>query len=408
MKKIKKIGIDFGTTNTGVAVQFEDGTVNLLKDTNSNMKTFPSEIYFKNKEEYFVGRDAQEEAAKLHLNGRHLRWLKRLLPRKLPVITIFTNTYEIEDLVAIIIKHAKEKLEQEFEIHWEQVELRVSYPVVLGDNEEQENLAKSRLEEAFKLAGFSSWELIPEPVAVAHFYAKRIHEKSNCLIFDCGGGTTDLSYVTFDNTLDQGFKTLGNGGTTTAGRDFDKALFMKSIAPIIGYGIDYKVLNKDFSIPMAIYTMLISSNETHKVVMPRFYKHITSAIVNSPDQERFNNLKYAVDNNKSIYLLSQAENLKIGLAVRDYVKIRLDLSTKVSVESSYLQFSEASKFVIEKLQKLLISFCADKPIPDFIIMTGGMSNHRIVKNLISEQFPTMPQNCFLYENTDAIVMGLVV
>ncbi len=403
--KIIQIGLDFGTTNTGISARFEDGSITLLKNKDVKMKSFPSEIYFTDRDTLFVGTEAQKQAETYKGNSRHVRWLKRSLPKSMGPIKIFSKSYLIEELVSIIIKHAKNKIEESYSINWDDVKLKVGYPVILGDNNEQNEIAKERMSRALQLAGFNKWELVPEPVAVAYFYADKIENHKKCLIFDCGGGTTDLSYVEYDKNVVNGFKILGNMGIMRAGREFDKALFMKSFSPYLGYRKSYCFMGKEIEVPKLMYDILSSSNESQRLSIPRNYKHIMEAVKIGKSNE-FLNLQFAVDNNKSTYLLSKSEDLKIDLSTNKTAKIMILLRDKIEVHSTYDDFDEASVFVKEVIVNMINDFCKDKPLPDFVIMTGGMSKHLLIKNIVLSQFKSIPANCFLYENTDAIVLGL--
>lgn len=403
--KIIQIGLDFGTTNTGISARFDDGSVILLKNKEVEMKSFPSEIYFINRDTFFVGTEAQKMADSYKEINRHIRWIKRVLPKKIGPIEIFSKSYLVEELVAIILKHTKEKIEESYDLNWNDVKLKVGYPVILGDNNEQNEIARDRMTKALKIAGFNDWELVSEPVAVAHFYANKIEDGKKCLIFDCGGGTTDLSYVEYSKESIDGFNILGNIGIMRAGREFDKSLFMESLSPYLGYRKLYNFMGEGIEIPRLVYDLLSSPGESQKLLIPRHYKHIETAVKIGKFNE-FLNLKFAVDNNKSTYLLGKSENLKIDLSLSDDVKNIISLNNDFEVRSTYNELNKSSIFVQEVIIDMIKNFCVDKPIPDFVIMTGGMSKHRLIKNLVFNQLKLVPGSCFLYENTDAIVLGL--
>lgn len=403
--KIIQIGLDFGTTNTGISARFEDGSITLLKDKGVNMKSFPSEIYFINRDTFFVGAEAQKQAESYKGNGRHIRWIKRSLPKKLDAINIFSKMYLVEDLVAIIIKYAKEKIEKSYSINWDEISLKVGYPVVLGEDNEESEIAKERMNKALRLAGFNNWELVPEPVAVAHFYSNKIENGKKCLIFDCGGGTTDLSFVEYNKNIKNGFKIFGNTGIMRAGREFDKTLFMKSLAPHLGYRMLYNFMGEEMEVPRTIYDTLSNPAEAQRLVSYKHHKHIMLA-VNIAKSEEFLNLRFAVDNNQSTYLLGKSEDLKIDLSTNETAQKSISLKSSFNAYSTYDDLDKASIFVQEVIINMINHFCSDKPMPDLVIMTGGMSKHMLIKNLVFNQFKSIPSDSFLYEDTDAIVLGL--
>lgn len=406
MKKVRQIGLDFGTSNTGICLEYEDGSIETISSDSTihREKTFPTEIFFLNRDEYYVGTEARSMAQKNPDSGRHLRWLKKVLPMRIGMVRIFTNQFKISDLVAIILSHAKREIEKTYDVDWQTIKIKVGYPVVLGENEVESELAKSRLIEALDKSNFINYELIPEPVAVAHYYADEIKESSNVLIFDCGAGTTDLSYVNYKE--DKSFDILGTSGVMKAGNNFDKALFIKRICPHLGLNMKYSFMQREeVSIPDTLYEKLSDSTNVFLLQSYKYRKHVERAISISGKPE-YKNMAYAINQLKTVYLLGKAEEMKIDLSSKDFVNQEISLASSFIAESTYQDFLEATTFLRDDLVKLLSQFMADKPDPDLIIMTGGMSKHRIIQELVRKQFFNVNPEKILTRSTDAIVLGL--
>lgn len=404
MKKILQIGLDFGTSNTGICAMLEDGSVEMLKDGSAQVKSFPTEIFFLNNDEFYVGSEAAQMAKNHPNTGRHLRWLKRILPKKIGMIRIYSTEYDASDLVAMVLDHAKTEIQNNYDVNWDIVKIKVGYPVVLGDSFREADLAKSRLNQALKKVGFANYELVPEPVAVAHYYSKEITQDTNVLIFDCGGGTTDLSFVQYKSNGD--FDVLDNDGLMKAGNDFDRAVFIKDICPYLGRNLPYAFMRgKELEIADLIYRMLGDTSSAHKLLMPRYLDDVVNAIKVGKKVE-YQNMKFAITEQKSVYLLGKAEQLKITLAQNDLATEKISLSTEFTVKTNYKNFLHASMFLREYITKLIKEFMIDKPKPDLVIMTGGMSKHRVISDLVKVEFPDLEDNQILSKDTDAILLGL--
>jgi molecular chaperone DnaK (HSP70) len=405
MSKIVQIGLDFGTTNTGIAAQFEDGSIEVLKENEHQLKSFPTEIFFINRDTKFVGLKAQQEASLSGQGGRHIRWIKRALSQELDCVNIFSNTYRIADLVAIILTYAKEQVSMKYDIDWDTVKLKVGYPVVLGENKKEESRAYQRMDDALRLSGFKKWELIPEPVAVAHYYNNKFHEGSTCLIFDCGGGTTDFSYVQYVKGDTSDFNVIGIDGLTTAGGNFDQQLFLRSIAKHLGSGEEYLFMGKHLTVPSHIYQLLSRPQDAPVLKQYKYRKYVDNARKISGKQS-FQNLAFAIDNLKSTYLLSKAETMKIGLSQQDSVQEIIELESRITTLANYEEFKQSSYYTLRDIETRLKDFCLNKPTPDFVVMTGGMSKHRIIHSLVSSSIEGVSPTHILREDTDAIVKGL--
>lgn len=406
MKKIKQIGIDFGTSNTGICILFEDGSTKVFEGgSDLDGKSFPTDIYFLNRDTFYVGVEARNKSKENVGLGRHLRWIKRVLPEKIGLVRIFSIDYKISDLVAIILDHAKKQIEINYEIDWDSVVFKIGYPIVLGKNNNESNLAKNRLIDAIKKVGFLNYDLVPEPIAVAHYYANEIVEETNVLIFDCGGGTTDLSYINYKNKRE--FQVLGTAGVMKAGNDFDKQIFFSQIAKGLGKDLSYSFMNEQVTIPDTVYQKLGNPLESQQLSLYKYMKYVKNA--NSiGKRDEYLNLKYAIENQESTYLLGKAELLKIKLSWNDNAGTEISLNSNFSVNMTYNDLIQDTRFLRANFDTLITKFMEGKPAPDLVIMTGGMSQHRMIKNLIYNQFQKLDRDKIFSKNTDAIVRGLAV
>lgn len=116
-----------------------------------------------------------------------------------------TKVYTPKELVALFFN----KLIQHFEntYPYSVTELNVTYPAAFSSIEKQ-----SLLEGIYKLPRFSADNVfleITEPVALAVSYANkvasnlRLNERKNVAVFDCGGGTTDLTIASLECKYDE-------------------------------------------------------------------------------------------------------------------------------------------------------------------------------------------------------------
>src|SRR5262245_16485827 len=114
VKTIRTVGLDFGTTNSALAIVRTDGTVQLatFQDDDQVTTTFRSVLYFLHPEEDDYGAPhvvAGPQAIRSYLRadpkGRFMQSIKSFLGSRLFERThVFTRMYTLEELIAIIVR----------------------------------------------------------------------------------------------------------------------------------------------------------------------------------------------------------------------------------------------------------------------------------------------------------------
>lgn len=100
----------------------------------------------------------------------------------------------------------------------------VTVPAYFNDAQRQAT------KDAGEIAGLNVQRIINEPTAaaIAYGFDKQDNKERNVLIFDIGGGTTDVSMLRIENGI---FEVLAtNGDTHLGGEDFDNRLVDYCIA----------------------------------------------------------------------------------------------------------------------------------------------------------------------------------
>jgi hypothetical chaperone protein len=255
------VGIDFGTTNSAVAVADGVGGARLLPlpgPAGSVGNTWRTVLYFESGEtpsqvEVSAGGRAIERYAESEGQGRLVQSIKSHLASEL-----FSGTqalgrrYRIEELIATFLR-----------------QLRAAVPVDLGRravvgrpvrfwgarDDADERRAVDRLRAAFTLAGFEEVIFEYEPVAAANRYAAGLDHAELVLIADFGGGTSDFSLM----RLQPGAApvVLGTSGVAVAGDSFDARLIDQVVAPELGRGTHYAAeFGREMPVPPWLFTRL--------------------------------------------------------------------------------------------------------------------------------------------------------
>jgi heat shock protein 1/8 len=238
-KEVPAIGIDLGTTYSCVAV-WQNDRVEIIANDQGN-RTTPSYVSFTG-EERLVGDAAKGVAAANPKNtvfdakrliGRRFRdttvqndmkhWAFKVVEGKneKPEIEVDykgeTKRYQPEEISAAVLQ--KMKATAEAYLGGEVKNAVVTVPAYFNDSQRQAT------KDAGVIAGLNILRIINEPTAAAIAYgldkAKGGGEQ-NVLIFDCGGGTHDLSVLTIDDGIFEVKATAGD--THLGGEDFDNLL----------------------------------------------------------------------------------------------------------------------------------------------------------------------------------------
>ena len=228
MKNI--LGIDFGTSNTKLAFWSEQKNAPEAIRAENGGETIPSLVYLGNPRQYGhavteILKNAQFESEEQQ--KKTLRLIIREIKMELIDNISFSDCDGSEISACEIVRGFLSYLKQYAEkVHFHNrpvEELHISHPVI--DSNAFTETARARLEEAAHEAGFSNVELIQEPVAAAYGYiAQGFDVGDSVLVYDIGGGTLDLAYLSRD------YKGVYRPVTTSsvpncAGSDFDRLIY---------------------------------------------------------------------------------------------------------------------------------------------------------------------------------------
>lgn len=226
------LGIDFGTSNSaaGFAV---DGVPQLVTFAPGET-TLPTTFFFDyDTRQTLLGAPAN--AALLEgVEGRFMRALKRVLGTTLmhEKRQILNQRVTFVDIIARFLRHIKDQAERQTGRSF--THALSGRPVVFhGANDPREQQAEQDLRTCYLAAGFTDVSFMAEPEAAAIANGALDHPGELGLIVDIGGGTSDF---TLFRTETDGITTLANHGVRIGGTDFDRAISIDRVMPLLGRG----------------------------------------------------------------------------------------------------------------------------------------------------------------------------
>jgi len=228
----KIIGIDLGTTNSCVAVM--EGNEPVVIANSEGKRTTPSVVAFVDNGERKVGDPAKRQA--ITNPTKTIYSIKRFMgnqfnevtkeaarvPYKIvkgdnntPRVEIDDRKYTPQEISAMILQKMK-KTAEDF-LGTEVTEAVITVPAYFNDAQRQAT------KEAGEIAGLKVRRIINEPTAAALAYGlDKAHKDMKIVVFDCGGGTHDVSVLELGDGVFEVKST--DGDTHLGGDDFDHVI----------------------------------------------------------------------------------------------------------------------------------------------------------------------------------------
>ena len=370
------IGLDLGTTFSCIGV-YKNGGVEIIPNSVGE-KITPSVVIFKDNE-ILGGEDTTDVLVKYYDNC--LYEVKRLIGldfsqknyqeeiKKLPFKVILPTQRNKQADIEVVINKQKKKYSPteissliikkmvhnaENYLHKKIKKLVITVPAYFSENQ------KKLTSQAAEMLNLEVIKIINEPTAaaLAYGFTEDQSKDKNILVFDLGGGTFDVSILSFesekDNKENVNMKNLSvlstSGDMHLGGEDFDNAL------------VDYVIEKQNID-----ENMIRKNNQAIK------------------------RLKVACENIKKNLSLSDKTTLRINNII-DNVDINLEI-TKIEFENICLPLIERLKIPLnnaiteagKKMQKLQKDFTKDDI--DEVILVGGSTRIPKVKEFVKNFFP---------------------
>ena len=228
----KIIGIDLGTTNSCVAVM--EGNEAVVIANNEGKRTTPSVVAFVEGGERKVGDPAKRQAITnptktissiKRFMGSSFDESSKEIPRMTykvvkgdngtPRVSIDDRNYSAQEISAIILQKMKKTAEDFLGTTVDEAVITV--PAYFNDAQRQAT------KEAGEIAGLKVKRIINEPTAAALAYGMDKKGKDmKIVVFDCGGGTHDVSVLELGDGVFEVKST--DGDTHLGGDDFDNLI----------------------------------------------------------------------------------------------------------------------------------------------------------------------------------------
>jgi hypothetical chaperone protein len=352
--------IDFGTSNSGIAVPAADarggtvpaadapggtvpaadapgGAVRLL-EIEPGRPTMPTAVFYA-----VEGLAAHEAPRRLYgsaaiaayvegSEGRLMRSMKSILGSTLAdQRTDLGGGHSVAylDVVAGYLRHLKQHAEARVGTSIAQAVL--GRPVFFVDDDPARDAkAQAALESAARAVGFADVHFQYEPIAAALDYEQQTTSEQIVLVADIGGGTSDFSAVRVGparrRRSERRDDILANHGVHAAGTDFDRHIELACILPVCGYKSlgPSKHGHRAREVPNAVYFDLATWHLINTVYTPQRVSELAGMRSFYGQTRLHERLMTVVKQRLGHALAAQAEQAKIEFADGEQTRLALD------------------------------------------------------------------------------------
>ena len=392
------IGIDFGTTNSSVALARNSGEVELTSFSLFGALTdsYRSLLYLEQAKESgrevlksWTGPAGIERYLEAENKGRLIQSLKSFLSsRTLNTTEVFGRRRTLEELIARILTDLRHAAEQQFGISVQSAVVGRPVRFVGAETGDDNQFAEDRLASAFRAAGFKTVAFEMEPVAAAHYYESTLDRDELIMIGDFGGGTSDFSLIHVGPTS---HRLLGNAGVGIAGDAFDAKIVRNLVSPVLGAGTSLRSMHKILPVPVWVYAKVEKWHHLSFLRTKETMNMLRTVEAQAVEPEKIAALLHLIREDLGYQLHRSVQKVKCDLSAHPDANFHFEDGV-VNLETQ-VKRSSFEGWIADELQQFrdcvdgLLKTCAVPPSQvDKVFLTGGSSFVPAVRRIFEERF----------------------
>lgn len=418
------VGMDFGTTNSGMALyNGRSVTILPLDPANKNPHVARTALYITNEQQITIGREALDKyfeqnigrpvktkkvwIGEIEVHGADMHYVTDVYvyvdvfsPGRL-LLSIKTSLrdvdyagtivgqhyYSLENLIALYLNITKTRAEQHIGQPLRQVVL--GRPVRFATDPQKDQLAQARLLQAAFQAGYETVYLQPEPIAAAYSYETSISAPQNVLVFDFGGGTLDLTVMRLGDSSKE--RVLATGGIPIAGDVFDQKLVRAKLPRHFGEGSYFGPRHKALTVPNWIFDAFSSWQTILELQTAENKKMLRDIAQTAQRRYQIEALESLVSSNYGLQMFDIVEQAKRTLSDKRGATITLSgPGFKVQEFVTRSEFETIIRAEIQAIDAHIDETMAASGLKsaqiDAVIRTGGSSQVQAFDEMLQRKF----------------------
>lgn len=377
------VGIDFGTTNSAIAVADARGEVQLVPLAGASY--WRTVLYFEPGGQLSAGAPAIARYLETEGEGRLVQSIKsHLASETFTRTSIFGRRWQLDDMIAAYVR-----------------QLRAAAPFDLGhrcvigrpvrywgaEDDADDTRAVARMTEALAKAGFDEVVFEYEPVGAAARYAATLDHDELIVVADYGGGTTDFSVIRVGPGQAE---VLATGGIGISGDAFDARVIDAIVAPALGRGSRYRdEMGGEAPVPAWLYGHLRRWHLLSFLKEASTQRLLERVMRGAVEPARVGRLISVVEDDLGLPLHRAVEGAKVRLSKRDADRVELpvitvDLPIARSAFDDWIADDLAA--IDGVLDDVLARAGVDARAVDRVFATGGSSLVPAVRGRLAARF----------------------
>ena len=393
----RALGLDFGTTNSVVAIA-DGGQSDLIEFTGAQATgaVFRSALCFWHEESvkggiaHEAGPWAIAEYMEYPEDSRFLQSFKSVAASAIfETANIFEKRVRFEELgqmfLARMVAHAGGALDGRPD------RIVVGRPVEYAGTRPDEALARKRYDAMF--AGFGAdIHYVYEPLGAAFSYASRLTQPATILVADFGGGTSDFSIVRVEAPGSTRRATpLGSAGIGIAGDRFDYRIMDHLVLPMLGKGGNYQSFGKTLEIPRSYFADFADWSRLALMRNRRTMDELTRLQKNADDPAAIGRMMTVIEKELGYPLYDAVGGLKRALSAQESAAFRftgggLEIETQVSRADFESWIAPDLARIEATVDKALAKANVAPDAIDRVFLTGGSSLIPAIRAIFDARF----------------------
>ena len=330
------------------------------------------------------------------LQGRLFRGVKRLLGRPdVRRLVVFEQPFRPVALVTPILLRIQKAISTELRNRC--TTASVGHPVNFEGRDRLRNqLALSRLGEAYGYAGIKDARFYPEPIAaaVSYLHGAKAAQGERLLTVDFGGGTLD--FCVLEAEAKGRFRVLATHGIALGGDHIDQRLFRELLFPLLGKGERWRRQGEygeiETAFPFQDYEeLLVNWALTYLLNQNRY----TTAVQDCIDQGgasrvKFRRLRELIQQNLGYLVFQAIKDFKAKLSTANEAVLDIP-DIDVDVRLTRQQFETLIADMLTRIEEGIDATLERAGLPfsavDVVLRTGGSSLIPAVHRILDDRFP---------------------
>jgi hypothetical chaperone protein len=413
-----RFGLDFGTSNTSLAV-YDGRASHVLPIDRIAGETMPTVLYIRRDGASLVGREAidaylednrargplrreftllgirmassdpTQPSIEAHIYtdasapGRLFQALKTFLGDPLETRTnVFGNAKGLEELIALVLGHVRMRAKELAGTSPDEITL--GRPVRFIGPPGSEDRAIGRLRTAAELAGFRNVRFVAEPIAAAHAADSRAPIS---MVFDFGGGTLDLCVVRRDGGR---LAVLATAGGAIGGDRATELLIDDAVAPRLGADAEWGA--KRLRLPRYIVNALRDWHALSALNEKPLLDALDDLVRAGAPRRELAALRSAIELQLGYEIFQAADATKCGLssataALLSYHRADVDVDARVTRGRFERLFAPMLAEIDALIDEVIRAAGVAHDDVEEVVYTGGSSAIPIVRALVRRRLP---------------------